>query len=61
MNKDTIKGSFKKFSGAIKQKAGELVGDKNLEEKGKVEQVEGKLEEGVGQMKDEARKVIDKV
>jgi uncharacterized protein YjbJ (UPF0337 family) len=59
MNKDTIKGSFKKISGALKEKAGILTGDKELEDKGKVQQVEGEIEGGVGRIKDEAKKVID--
>jgi len=47
-NKDEIKGKGKQISGAIKDKAGELIKDRNLEAKGEAERVEGKIQEKVG-------------
>jgi uncharacterized protein YjbJ (UPF0337 family) len=47
-NKDEIKGKGKQIEGAIKDKAGKLVGNLNLEAKGKAERVTGKVQETVG-------------
>ena len=50
-NKDEIKGKGKQISGAIKDKAGELINDPNLEAKGEAERVEGKIQEQVGKVR----------
>jgi len=50
-NKDEIKGKGKQISGAIKDKAGELIKDPKLEAKGEVERVEGKIQEKVGKVR----------
>ena len=47
-NKDEIKGKGKQISGAIKDKAGELIKNPKLQAKGKVERVAGKIQEKVG-------------
>jgi uncharacterized protein YjbJ (UPF0337 family) len=47
-NKDEIKGKGKQFEGAIKDKAGKLIGNPNLEAKGKAERAIGKAQETVG-------------
>ena len=47
-NKDEIKGKGKQISGAIKDKAGELIKDRNLEANGEAERVDGKIQEKVG-------------
>jgi uncharacterized protein YjbJ (UPF0337 family) len=47
-NKDEIKGKGKQIEGAIKDKAGKLVGNPNLEAKDKAERVAGKAQETVG-------------
>jgi uncharacterized protein YjbJ (UPF0337 family) len=41
-NKDEIKGKGKQISGAIKDKAGELIKDRKLETKGEAERAAGK-------------------
>ena len=43
MDKDRIKGSFKQFSGGIKEAAGKLLGDKKTEAEGKAEKTEGEI------------------
>ena len=50
-NKDEIKGKGKQISGAIKDKAGELIKDPKLESKGEAERVEGKIQEKVGKVR----------
>jgi uncharacterized protein YjbJ (UPF0337 family) len=47
-NKDEIKGKGKQVSGAIKDKAGELIKDPKLEAKGEVERIAGKFQEKSG-------------
>ena len=47
-NKAEIKGKAKQIEGAIKNKAGKLVGNPKLEAKGKTERVAGKVQEQVG-------------
>jgi uncharacterized protein YjbJ (UPF0337 family) len=60
MDKDRIKGSFKQFSGGIKEAAGKLMGDKKTEAEGKAEKTEGEVQNAVGGMKDAVRDTIDK-
>jgi uncharacterized protein YjbJ (UPF0337 family) len=60
MDKDRIKGSFKQFSGAIKEAAGKLLGDKKTEAEGKAEKTEGEIQNAVGSMKDTVRETINK-
>jgi uncharacterized protein YjbJ (UPF0337 family) len=60
MDKDRIKGSFKQFSGGIKEAAGKLLGDKKTEAEGKAEKTEGEVQSAVGGMKDAVRDTIDK-
>jgi uncharacterized protein YjbJ (UPF0337 family) len=47
-NKDEIKGKGKQIEGAIKDKAGKLISNPNLEAKGKAERAIGKAQETVG-------------
>jgi len=47
-NKDEIKGKGKQISGAIKDKAGELIKNPKLEAKGKAERVAGKIQDKIG-------------
>jgi uncharacterized protein YjbJ (UPF0337 family) len=52
MDKDRIIGSGKQMTGSLKQVVGKLVGDAKLQTDGKVEQVEGKLQNAIGSAKD---------
>ena len=60
MDKDRIKGSFKQFSGAIKEAAGKPMGDKKTEAEGKAEKTEGEIQNAVGSVKDTVRETISK-
>jgi uncharacterized protein YjbJ (UPF0337 family) len=53
---DKVEGKYHKAKGDIKEKVGELTGDRDLESEGEVEKAEGKVQEKVGQIK----KVFDK-
>lgn len=56
MDKNIIEGKAKKVIGATKQKAGELLKDREMQVKGAAKRVEGELQEGFGKAKDEFRK-----
>ena len=60
MDKDRIKGTFKQFSGGVKEAAGKLLGDKKTEAEGKAEKTEGEIQNAVGGMKDTVREAVDK-
>lgn len=56
MNKDQVKGRAKEATGKIKEATGKVVGNKNLEEKGRIEGATGKARAGYGDLKSELRK-----
>lgn len=60
MDKDRIKGSIKQVKGNIKEMAGKIIGDQKMESEGKTEQVEGKVQNAVGGLKDTAREALKK-
>ena len=60
MDRQRIKGGVKKAAGTIKEKAGEALGDRHLEGKGKAEKAEGHIRSGVGKAKDAVREVAGK-
>jgi len=61
MDKDRIEGKKEQAKGFIKEKAGQLTNDAELEAEGKVDRAAGKVREGVGKVKDKARDVIEDV
>lgn len=54
--RDNAEGKMHQVKGSIKEAAGKLVGNKDLEGEGKDEHTEGKIQEKVGEIK----KVVDK-
>lgn len=52
MNKDEIKGTVKDVAGKAQQKVGELTGSEEQQIKGLKNQAEGKIQKGVGHVKD---------
>ncbi len=58
MHKDEMKGAAKDAKGSIKEAAGRASGDPNLEAEGSADRVEGKVQKGVGALKDAARDVL---
>ena len=61
MNKDQIKGRVKEAEGTIKQVTGKIVGNENLEEKGRVEKVAGTVQAGYGDIKSDIKSDLKKV
>ena len=56
MDQDRIAGATKQAKGAIKEAAGNAVGDAKLTADGKSDKVEGKVQNAVGGLKDALRK-----
>ncbi len=57
-NDDEIKGKGKQAIGGVKDKAGELTGDREIEAEGEAQREEGRVQEGFGEGR---RKVGEKV
>ena len=58
MHKDELKGAGKDLKGSLKEAAGRANNDPDLEAEGSAERVEGKVQKGVGALKDAARDVL---
>jgi uncharacterized protein YjbJ (UPF0337 family) len=59
MNRDEIKGKAEKAKGYVKEEAGELLNDPDLEAEGKVERAKGAVREGFGKAKEKAEDAVD--
>jgi uncharacterized protein YjbJ (UPF0337 family) len=63
MNRDELKGKAEKAKGYVKEEAGEILNDPELEAEGKAERAGGKLREGFGKAKekvsDAAESILD--
>lgn len=60
MDRQRMEGGIKKATGTIKEKAGQLTGDRDLEAEGTVEKGEGHIRSAVGKVKDAAREIAGK-
>jgi uncharacterized protein YjbJ (UPF0337 family) len=58
MHKDQMKGAAKDAKGSMKEAAGRATGDRDLEARGAAEKTEGKVQKGVGNLKDAARNAL---
>ena len=61
MNRDQIKGKMKDVKGRVERQAGEWTGNKDAQVKGMGDQLEGKVQKGVGDLKDAGRKAMKDV
>jgi uncharacterized protein YjbJ (UPF0337 family) len=57
MSKQHLKGHVKEAEGKIKEVAGKLVGNENLEAKGKAEKIAGKHQAARADLKDDIKKL----
>lgn len=48
---DEVKGKGKQVKGAVKEELGKLTGDRNLEDRGTADRVEGDVQQGFGKTK----------
>ena len=56
MDKEHVKGAADKAKGAIKDAAGKLTGDKELQAEGKMDKAKGAVHSAVGDAKDAVKK-----
>jgi uncharacterized protein YjbJ (UPF0337 family) len=56
MNRDHVKGAADKAKGAIKDAAGKITGDKELQTEGKIDKAKGTAHNVAGDVKDAVRK-----
>jgi uncharacterized protein YjbJ (UPF0337 family) len=61
MNKDQLKGAAKDIGGKIQEEVGKLIGSKEQEAKGLKHQAEGKMQRGVGDVKEAVNNLKDVV
>jgi uncharacterized protein YjbJ (UPF0337 family) len=55
MDREHIKGAADKIKGAIKDTAGKMTGDKELQSEGKLDKAKGAAHDALGDVKDAAR------
>ena len=58
MDKDRIKGAAKKVKGRIERAVGKLVGNRNLETDGTIDEATGNVRKAVGEAKDVVRDAV---
>jgi uncharacterized protein YjbJ (UPF0337 family) len=56
MNKDQVKGRIEKAKGKVKELAGRIVGNRTLEQKGRIGKALGRVQAGYGDLKDDLKK-----
>jgi len=61
MNQDELKGKAEKAKGYVKEKAGDITNDPELEAEGKAERAGGKLREGYGKAKEKVSETADEI
>ena len=60
MHKDEVDGVGKQIKGSVKEAVGGLTGNEKLQAEGKLDKVEGKVQQKVGEVKDDARDGLKK-
>jgi uncharacterized protein YjbJ (UPF0337 family) len=60
MDKQRVEGRLKKATGTVKEKVGETIGNRHLEDEGRGERVEGHVRDTVGKAKDTVREIAGK-
>lgn len=59
MNWNRIRGSWRQFTGGVKERLGKVKRDKRMVQQGQRDQFAGKLEEGYGVGKEKIEKAAD--
>ena len=59
MDRENVKGFAEKTKGTIKEGAGKMMGDKDLEAEGKVDKAKGDVHNAAGNLKDAGRIAAD--
>jgi uncharacterized protein YjbJ (UPF0337 family) len=55
MNKDQVKGRVEEAKGSIKQTTGRVIGNPDLEDRGTIEKVGGKIQKTFGDVKEQVK------
>jgi uncharacterized protein YjbJ (UPF0337 family) len=58
MDMDRVAGSAKQVKGAVKQAVGRAIGDSKLESGGKADEIEGKVQNAIGGVKDTVKDAL---
>lgn len=58
MHKDQVEGAAKDAKGSIKEAAGKVTGDERLQAEGVADRTAGKVQKGVGNLKEAARNAL---
>jgi uncharacterized protein YjbJ (UPF0337 family) len=58
MHKDQIKGAAKDAKGSMKERLGKAMGNDRMAAEGAAERVAGKMQKGIGDMKNAARNAL---
>ena len=61
MNSKHVKGSFNQVKGKIKEEVGHATGDNKMAREGVMDRVKGKIQNGLGDLKDSVKRGVDKV
>jgi uncharacterized protein YjbJ (UPF0337 family) len=61
MNNQHVKGTINQIKGRVKEEVGHHTGDSKMEAKGVAERVIGKIQNGLGDLKDAVKAGVDKV
>ncbi|WP_157269601.1 CsbD family protein [Azohydromonas aeria] len=61
MNKDQVKGVAEQAKGKLKEAAGALTGNRQLQQEGRADQVGGNVRKNVGDAKEHVKRGIDKL
>ena len=59
MNKDQVKGHIEEAKGKVKKVAGKLVGNKELEQEGVIQNAAGQVESAYGNLKQNIKKAVE--
>jgi len=60
-NESEIKGKMRRAKGSIKEGAGRLIGDTDLESRGRAERAAGRVQESMGKTRRKAGEAIEKI
>ena len=58
MNKDRVDGAGKEVKGAIKEAAGKVTGNRQIEAEGKAEKIVGKVQNHIGRAEDAVKNTL---
>ncbi|MCB1598649.1 MAG: CsbD family protein [Lysobacterales bacterium] len=58
MNKDQVDGHIKEIKGKVKEVTGRVIGDKTMENKGKLQNAVGKAQAGYGDVKEDIKDAV---